>query len=128
MNEMKEIVANSDYFPDELQNPDYLNLLRHEFIHIRLHNLCKKNINPTITSKRFMKDDTEWFECQCDLNFNYEIITITTFFRILISNIMSMFCDIIFYIMNKTYYLIKTTITDHSLTILFYLLKLTKKR
>ena len=121
---MTDLIADVFYFSNELQNPDYLYLLRHEFIHIKLHYLCRKNINPVITSKRFIRNNKEWFKCVCDLRFNYDVITIIILLRILISTIMSMLYDIIFYIINGTYFLIRVTITEHFLTFLSYLFKL----
>lgn len=115
------------YFPDEMDNLKYLNLLKHEMIHIKLHYLCRKNIKPIITSKRIIKKNEEWFKCVCDMVFIYNLITITIFFRILISSILSMIYDLIYYIINQTFFLMRSTIINHILIILHYLFKMMKK-
>lgn len=115
------------YFPDELDNLVYLEVLKHELIHIRLHYLCRKNINPVIQSHTLNRNGYEWFKCDCDINFVYKLITMNIFFRILISSILSMVYDIIFYILNLTFFLIKSTIVNHFLTILKYLFKMIYK-
>lgn len=123
---MWDLVVHMQFFPDQLQNPVYLGLLKHEVIHIKLHYLCRKNINPTITSETFVRKDMEWFRCRCDLAFDYKRITIGIFFRLLFSSIMSMFYDIIFYITNGTCYIIKETIVEHFSVVLSYLLGMWK--
>lgn len=122
-----EIEIGIYYFPDELDNLNYSNLLKHEMIHIRLHYLCRKNIKPIIQSYTLIRNGYEWFRCECDFIFMYKLITITVFFRILISSILSMIYDLIFYVLNQTFYLMKDTVINHLLTILHYLFKMIKK-
>ena len=106
---------------------DYLRLLKHEIIHIRLHYLCKKNIKPIIESYRINKNGDEWFKCECDIKITYKLITITIFFRILISSILSMVYDLIFYVLNQTFSLMRSTIIIHLSTILHYLFRMIDK-
>ena len=122
-----EIEIGIHYYPDEIDNLDYLGLLKHEMIHIRLHYLCRKNIKPVIQSSTLNRNGYEWFRCECDMNFTYGLITITIFFRILISSILSMIYDLIFYVLKRTFYLIRSTIVDHLSTILHYLFRMIKE-
>jgi len=126
-NSKVEIEIGIYYLPDELDNLDYLRLLKHEMIHIRLYYLCRMNIKPIIQSYTLNRRGYEWFRCECDMVLIYKLITITVFFRILISSILNMIYDLIFYVLNQTIYLMKDTVINHLLAILHYLFKMIKK-